>query len=120
MGEQEASTSVVVRTESDHDSVKRKLQREESDNTQNLTTREITELFDSSGRKIIIRQPILPNEEVETEKTTIAGTEGTSNQASKNDIGPSIPNTFRVQSEARLDGMKSNQNHLGSCRTRPV
>lgn len=120
MGEQEASTSVVERTESDHDSVKRKLQSEESDNTQNLTTREITELFDSSGRKIIIRQPILPTEEVETEKTTIAGTEGTSNQASKNDIGPSIPNTFRVQSEARLDGMKSNQNHLGSCRTRPL
>ena len=118
---------LTIKTEIDQNSKGVNDKCEESHKPPNETARDITKLFDSSGRKIIIKEPIVPTnlEESTTEMRkdeilTGVAPEDTRNLGPKIDSGPSYSSTSRDTHKILSESTKSNHNLAGSCRTRPL
>ena len=124
LGEQDLVNTTIEKHELDQNARFGKDQVTEREDRVDITKRDTTELIDSTGRKIIIREPIIPidmkeivnskelsqNEEIKDANVPTARNEA------ENAIINRVGGSFNILA----DSMKSNQMSSGSCRTRPL
>ena len=124
LGEQDLPTTDIEKVELNQTSRCGQEQNMKIQEPKECKWRDTTELFDSSGRKIIIREPIMPSDVDEsangTESNSGEAIKNTANQTAKIEEGNAVSNPTVVSSNTLTEGMKSFQTTSGSCRTRPL
>ena len=124
LGEQDLLNTALEKHELDQNPRFGKDQVIESKDQLDITKRDTTELIDSTGRKIIIREPIIPIDMKEIANDKELSRDEVIKDANvptaKNEAENAIINRVGGSYNILTDSMKSNQMSIGSSRTRPL